>query len=67
MANTKNYFEPDGDTLVISGELRFEGDGHITGLTAEPQPDSTATTVAKLKDDFNALLAKLRTAGLIAE
>ena len=34
---------------------------------AEAQADSTAATVALLKDDFNALLAKLRAAGLMAE
>lgn len=30
-----------------------------------PQVDSTAATVADLKADFNALLAKLRAAGLM--
>lgn len=29
------------------------------------QADSTATTVAELKDDFNDLLAKLKAAGLM--
>lgn len=33
---------------------------------AEAQADSEATTVAALKENFNALLAKLRTAGLMA-
>ena len=33
---------------------------------AAAQADSTATTIAELKTDFNALLAKLRTAGLLA-
>lgn len=32
---------------------------------AANQADSTATTVAGLKDDLNALLAKLKTAGLM--
>lgn len=32
---------------------------------AANQADSTATTVAALKDDLNALLAKLKTAGLM--
>lgn len=36
-------------------------------VAAEAQADSTAATVAALKDDFNGLLAKLRTAGLLAE
>ena len=34
---------------------------------AEAQADSEATTVAALKENFNALLTKLRTAGLMAE
>ena len=33
---------------------------------AENQVDSTATTIAGLKDDVNALLAKLKAAGLMA-
>ena len=34
---------------------------------AEQQAASTATTVAALKDDFNALLEKLKAAGLMAD
>jgi hypothetical protein len=33
---------------------------------AAAQADSTATDIAGLKTDFNALLAKLRTAGILA-
>lgn len=37
------------------------------GVLQQPaQADSTATTVAGLVTDFNALLAKLRTAGVLA-
>lgn len=41
------------------------------GVTAEVTPaaavaDSEASTIAALKDDFNALLASLRAAGFIA-
>ena len=40
---------------------------HSPGSTpAENQAASTAATVAALKDDFNALLAKLKEAGLMA-
>jgi len=35
-------------------------------IQAAAQANSTATTVADLVTDFNALLAKLRTAGVIA-
>lgn len=36
------------------------------GAKAAAQADSTATDVTTLKTDFNSLLAKLRTAGLLA-
>lgn len=36
-------------------------------VAAAAQADSTATTVAELKADFNALLAALRTANLLEE
>ena len=75
---TKNYFAHGGDELVIGGRLTFlegatvEGGEGLFDSTAENaasplpyQADSTATTVAALKEDFNALLAKLRTAGLM--
>jgi len=41
---------------------------HIDGLAlgAQAQADSTAVDVAGLVADFNALLAKLRTAGVLA-
>jgi len=39
----------------------------LGGVTlAENQADSTASTVAALKDDLNALLAKLKACGLMA-
>lgn len=38
----------------------------VATLGAESQADSTATDVAGLVVDFNALLAKLRTAGVLA-
>lgn len=37
----------------------------IDKFTMDAQADSTATTVADLRTDFNSLLAKLRTAGLM--
>lgn len=43
------------------------GNSNNTGFTpAAYQADSEATTVAGLKDNFNTLLASLRTAGLMA-
>ena len=64
--NVKNYTEQGGEVTHIGGKLIIDEGGSIEGLQAENQADSTATTVANLKDDFNSLLAKLKAAGLMA-
>ena len=70
--NTKNYTEQNGDVTHIGGKLVFDEGSSVENFPgggvapAENQAESTATTVAALKDDFNALLAKLKTAGLMA-
>ena len=51
----------NGLSITAEGVLTAEG---ITPAAA--QADSEATTIAALKADFNALLAALRTAGLLA-
>lgn len=56
---------------IIKGDTGEKGDKGDTGdsgtvTPASYQADSTATTVAGLKDDFNALLSKLKVAGLMA-
>ena len=71
MSNTKNYSEQGGEKWVVNGTLEITSDGQITingqVLTrAASQADSEATTIAVIKDDFNALLAKLKAAGLMA-
>ena len=74
--NTHNYFAQGGNELVIGGKLTFlpgatiEGGGDRCGQPPSFEPigyvaDSEATTIAALKDDFNALLAAIRTAGLM--
>ena len=64
--NTKNYTEQGGDKTVIGGALEIKQGASVTGLPiAENQADSTATDVAGLTTDFNALLAKLKAAGLM--
>ncbi|MDD3400996.1 MAG: Head fiber protein [Eubacteriales bacterium] len=68
--NAKNYTEQGGEKTVIGGTLEILEGASVTGLPssftpAANQADSTATTIALLKDDFNALLAKLKTAGLM--
>jgi hypothetical protein len=63
---TKNYTEQGGEKTVIGGLLEIKEGASITGLPcAENQAESIAATVADLKTDFNALLAKLKTAGLM--
>ena len=74
--NTHNYFAQGGNELVIGGKLTFLPGAIIEGgddLVGQSEPasqiayiaDSEATTIAALKDDFNALLAAIRTAGLM--
>ena len=64
--NTKNYTEQGGGVTHIGGKLIIDEGGSVKGLPlAANQEDSAATTVAGLKDDFNALLAKLKDAGLM--
>ena len=77
--NAKNYFAHGGNELVIGGKLTFLPGAEIEGSDALPaafadeefapipnQKESEATTVAALRDDFNALLTKLKTAGFMA-
>ena len=74
--NTHNYFAQGGNELVIGGKLTFlpgatiEGGDDLFGQPPSFEPigyvaDSEATTIAALKDDFNALLATIRNAGLM--
>ena len=71
-----NYFAQGGNELVIGGKLTFlpgatieGGDDLFTPSLPFDQiayvPDSEATTIAALKDDYNALLAALRSCGLM--
>ena len=71
MSNIKNYTEQGGGRWVVNGTLEIGSEGQLIlgGKAIAPaahQADSTATTIADLKTDFNALLAKLLAAGLMA-
>ena len=69
--NAKNYTDQGGERTVIGGILEFTDEARVVNLPdgsvgkAVAVADSTATTVAGLKDNFNALLASLRDAGLM--
>ena len=72
--STKNYTAQGGENTVIGGKLTITSDGEIeieegATLTGFPkvanQAASAATTIAELKTDFNALLTKLKAAGLM--
>lgn len=68
--NTKNYTEQGGEKTVIGGELAVTAEGKITydGTELKPaavQANSVAVDAAGLVTDFNALLSKLKAAGLM--
>ena len=70
--NTLNYTEQGGEVTHIGGTLVIEEGAEVEGLPlpftpAAGQEASTATTVTALKEDFNALLVKLKAAGLMHE
>ena len=70
--NTKNYTEQGGEKTVIGGTLEIAEGGKVIGLEstvkqADNQDESTASTIAELKSDFNSLILKLKEAGLMKE
>lgn len=66
--NVKNYTEQGGETTVIGGTLEIKEGASVTGFPqAKNQADSTATTIADLKSDFNSLLSKLKSSRLMED
>jgi hypothetical protein len=70
MSNVKNYKEQGSEKWVVNGVLEITEEGVLllNGkplIRAEFQEESTATTIADLKADFNSLLQKLKYAGLM--
>lgn len=68
--NTKNYTEQGGDKTVIGGELSITAEGNLTfdGSEVSPaafQANSVATDVEGVVADFNSLLSKLKSSGLM--
>ena len=79
MSNPKNYFAHGGSELVIGGRLTFLPGASVEGADGlfDPPagdavaqlpalPDSEASTVTALRQDYNNLLAALRAVGLMA-
>ncbi len=71
MSNVKNYTEQGGERTVIEGELVIAEGGKLlfNGEELKPaafQDASTASTVASAVTDLNALITKLKAAGLMA-
>ena len=65
---TKNYTEDGGNKTVIGGVLEIKEEAKVIGLPQmEFQSDSKATTVKEVVADINALLGKLKAAGLMAD
>lgn len=64
--NTKNFTEQGGEKTVIGGMLEIKEGAVVTGLPVlDNQAASTAATVEDLVTDFNALITKLKAAGLM--
>lgn len=64
--NAKNYTEQGGEKTVIGGTLEIRDGAVVTGLPIlDNQAASTAATVAGLLTDFNDLLTKLKSTGLM--
>lgn len=66
--NKPSTFPPSAHTHPISDvtNLQTALDAKLTASKATTQANSTATDVAGLVTDFNALLAKLKAAGLMS-
>ena len=71
MHNVKNYTEQGGEVTHIGGKLIFDEGAEVIGLPSpsggmiEKQDASTASSVAALKNDFNALILKMKDAGVM--
>ena len=67
--NAKNYTEAGGEVTHFGGKVIFDESCEIHGAPfpqLENQAESSATTVAALKDEHNSLLRKLKAAGIMA-
>lgn len=69
---TKNYHDQGGDSWVVGGKLTILPGATVEGLPTSGggqlpfMPQSTATTVSVLREEYNRLLSALKEAGLMA-
>ena len=64
--NTKNYTEQGGDVTHIGGKLIFDEGASFSGFPgAENMVPDTSNTASKIRDDLNALIIKLKNAGIM--
>ena len=69
---SRNYTAHGGRETVIGGKLTFLPGATVEGLNealsmpkAPFQPDSAASTLTALREDFNALIGRLKAVGLM--
>lgn len=66
MYNAKNYTEQGGEVTHIGGKLFFDGGKFAGGLIPNQEQESPGSdTVAKVRTSLNALIAKLKNAGIM--
>lgn len=63
---TKNYSTDGGDKLVIGGEIEILAGADMTGFPQGVAVADSTADAASVSAQLNALLASLRTAGIIA-
>ena len=64
--NTRNYTEQGGEVTHIGGVLEFGEGASLSGFPgAENMVPDTSNTASKIRDDLNALIVKLKNAGLM--
>ena len=76
-SSTRNYHAHGGNEWIVGGKLTFLPGAVVEGAEGlfDPAPtaklpfvaESEATTVAALREDFNALLAVLKAAGIMED
>ena len=74
-SSTRNYHAPVGNEWIVGGKLTFLPGAVVEGAEGlfDPAPtaklpfvaESEATSVAALREDFNALLTVLKAAGIM--